>query len=348
MKTISVLHRPDEPLSGLIQKGLLDANERYLIRMYTATLEKDEAVALARKVKGLFPFSEVFGASAMGLIFHDQLYERETMLLFDQLEQTDFSVTSLSWADRSPQAVAQEFAALAYVEGAQLVHVLFSDRYTRIQPFTEEVNRLMPGLQMVGGIAGDVSETALSFVFDDQGVKPRSLMIASLQGKGLAANAFVNIAHEPITEVFTITKARDDVIEEIEHCDAKAWVKELLGLEKLSSYQNDQLMAANDEIARFPLILEGHHGAAVFCATTTSRMKLTHISVRWMRERPSASGIRALNTLPKTPLIFCGVSAFNRQRACFSTPVILGNCILTTAPNGRCHPTGDRDYAAFF
>ena len=272
MKILSILYKDRDSVLTLLGNGNLRQEDLYLVRIYTAAATKAQAVQIAKDIKELLPNAKIIGSSAAGIMFHDELYEEENMVVFESFNKGNIDVASFSWKNRPAEAIAKDVADFAANNDSIIMHVLSSDRYDDSHAFVCEFNRLNNTTKLVGGTAGDIiSKGEVSYVFDHRGIKPYSIIVASISGKDIKAKSWVNISHEPISDMFTVTESQGDVLKKIDGIDAKEWIREQLGLENLREFSDWQVTASNDEMVRFPIVLEGHSGASRFLRYSKDR-----------------------------------------------------------------------------
>ncbi len=272
MNNLSMLYHRIDDITSLINNDVLNPQKEYLVRIYTANCESNEAVEIAREIKSLFPRCSIIGATTVGLMFKDVFYEEETMVIFEHFEHAQCAVQSFYHEAVSTKELAGKMASFANDFSARLMHVMFSREFTSAHGLVEEFNRLNNTTLLVGGAAGDIFYKGInSYVFDDEGVKSDCIMCAAISGKDVHVKSWVNIPHEPISEVFTITKTQGSAIKTIDDKDAKEWIAEYLGVQNLYQYPDYRTSAEKDELAHFPFVLEGHSGASRLLYYDSSR-----------------------------------------------------------------------------
>ena len=263
MRTVSFLYKDEVSLKALIEEQALDCTVPYLIRIYTAIASRKEAAQLARTLQAQFPQAQIIGCSASGVIFQDQQYSDQTLVLIDDYEKAHFQTAFFTWKNKSAAEIGRELAAFANRAEAQLMHVLCSDHYYDIHACIEAFNHSNSSTKLVGGIAGDILPlNVTSYVFNGSGVLDQAIVAAAIGGSALTVYNEVNISHEPVSEKYRLTGCDGSYWDSVDGIPAEAWLREQLGIEQAAGYSSWQEIAENDEIVRFPMILENHHGAS--------------------------------------------------------------------------------------
>lgn len=265
MKTISLLYDSPASLQCLLLTGKLSADKPYLLRFYTAARGRSEAPQAAQQILALLPHAQFIGCSASGVIYENRQYPERDLLLVDDFETAQVHTGTFCCAGKPPQSVAQEIAALLTDSKARLAHILCGDHCPGVHDIIAQLCELCPQVKLVGGVAGDVlCKDEIGFVFDADGVIADGILVAALSGETLFTYAQANVAHEPISPLYTLTETEGGVWNSIEGVPAVSWICEQLGVGAPKSYESWQGIADNDILVRFPMILEGHHGASRF------------------------------------------------------------------------------------
>lgn len=265
MKATNLLYRDEKSIDNLIKNSILSSETEYLVRIFTSDLTANESVKLAEYVKSKLPKAKIIGSSSVGLMFNDELYENETMIIFEKYDYSKVAVKRFSWKNKTGYEMAKEVANFAFENNSEMIHILSSDGFSNAYDFVMEFNKLNSKTKLVGGTAGDiVNKDITAFVFDENGYEEYNTIMASISGKNIKINSWVNISHEPISEVYTLTEVEGDILKSINGEEAKEWFKEQLGFDELKDYLDFQSIAAKDEMVRFPIILENHNSASRF------------------------------------------------------------------------------------
>lgn len=276
MKTVNLLYYGEQSLIELIENKTLNSNAPYLIRIYTAIASKEEAAAMAATVHSFFPRAQLVGASASGIIYRDEQYTDQTLILFDEYKTSQIDTAFFIWDNQTAEVTAMAVARFAHRTQAKLMHLLCSDHYYDVHTFIEAFNQFNGETKLVGGIAGDIlSKNIPGYVFNETGILDHAILAASISGQGLFTYNEVNISHEPISEVYTLDQCSDSYWDIIDGIPASEWLMEQLGIEQQANYSDWQEIADNDEIIFFPMVLEGHHGASRFLKYDASEQRVS-------------------------------------------------------------------------
>lgn len=265
MISINLLYEGPESLRCALEKWNLPSTALCLVKIFTACMNRGEAVDTAKQVRKLLPNAQIVGATAAGIIFKGKQYENETMILVEQYDSLKISTQTFLWKGKTAEQLAGEVCAAFQAPNNELIHILFSDRYYDVNAFVEEMNRLAPRIRLAGGIAGDLLDAdEPGFVFTDEGAVDDSAVAFSVTGENAVCFIDVNTAQEPISPVFTVTGTKDSLIRTIENEPADAWLYHYLALDERRAYNGWKSIADHDVLIRFQMILEGHGTAGRF------------------------------------------------------------------------------------
>lgn len=264
MLSLSTLYTGEKDFRQFVERSQLNLNRECLLRIYTSGCTSADAVEIARKLKGILPKSKIFGSSTCGVILKGKQFHEATLIVLEQFDNASVETKIMSSAGKSPERFASELAQDCTGRSVSLIHLLFGGHYCHIFRFVEAFNSQAPEVRLAGGVAGNILSLGLSgYVFDDTGCHPDSMICAKIIGSPQVLSE-VNNTSEAISPIYTITDSEGCKIHKIDGKPALKWCQEQFGIEDFSEYEDWQLIAENDNLVRFPFILEGHGGAGRF------------------------------------------------------------------------------------
>lgn len=322
----NMLYQDQNGFKEFLTNQRLDMESACLVRIYTAVCSHEQAVKIAKDIKAVLPYGQIIGSSGSGVIFEGKQYDRETLVIVEQFDQNEILVHTHTFLGKKPHDLAWEVAKTIKGEKVPLMHVLCGDHYADIHNFVEAFNQENSSTKLVGGIVGDIlPENITGYVFTEQGVVPYGLVTAALCGEQISIYNEINIAHTPISACYKLNKHEGSLLLTIENQPGVSWCREQLGMENLTEYADWELIAENDGLIRFPLVLEGHGGASRFLKydATASEMSLYFSQLedgtvfRLGYSSPIACVQECLdicNSMMKTPIesLFCYTCLFRK------------------------------------
>ncbi|MEG1426833.1 MAG: FIST N-terminal domain-containing protein, partial [Oscillospiraceae bacterium] len=263
MKNIQMLYKGRAKFVADLENAGISKEKECLVRIYTAVCTKEEAVDLAMEIHEELPLAQIVGASGSGVIFHGTQYEAEILVVLEQFREAAVLVRPHIFAGKTAAALAAENAGELPQE-TRLIHLLCGNHYPDIHEFIEEFNSRNQATRLVGGVVGDILSPPIEgYVFTEKGVVESGILTAAIVGD-VSVFTEPNIAYSPMSTCFSIDKTRGSLLLEIQGIAGDAWCREQFGMEEFPEYNGWQVIAQNDALVHFPIMLEGHGGASRF------------------------------------------------------------------------------------
>lgn len=279
MRTVSCLYKNKAQFNAFINEKKLDKTKEYYICIHTSIHHRSDAAALAAEIKKEFPASLVIGTSASAIMYNGDIYNNECMIMFTEFEKSTCKVYSFSWSEKTPEELAVSAAKKIITPDTKAMFVFFSDHYSKTHFFLEEFNKYCNNIKLIGGIVSAIENLdEVGYVFSPEGVLDKSVIIVSLESKSLNVYSNVLEGHEPVGDVYTITKADKKYIDEIDGCNSVEWMKNMLGVSKFIENNYNSEVVETDILLKFPLVLYGYNAASRFLQyeEPTNRMLQYH------------------------------------------------------------------------
>ncbi|WP_317366776.1 EAL domain-containing protein [uncultured Tyzzerella sp.] len=260
MVTLSILYKDKYLFKDFLKHKNFNFNKHCLIRIYTAICSPEEIMPIINDIKETIPNSSIIGGSCSGVVFSGEQFDTETLVIIEQFDNATIIVNRHSFKDKHPAHVAKEVNDAIEGFNVPLMHILCSDYYGDVTKFVDSFNSINQTTRLVGGVLGEILPKNIPpYAFTEEGVLEQSIVTASIIKKELHIFAEVNVAHEPISQVYTLNSCDGSNLLEINNTPAIDWCKSHFGMEDLKSYTDWQEIAENDSLLRFPLILQGHN-----------------------------------------------------------------------------------------
>lgn len=331
MQSYHILYEGQPTFLESLRTFEIQPDTHCLVRIFTAIATEKEAVCIAKEIAQCLPNGLIVGASCSGVIFNAQQYDQSTMVLITTFEDSAISVHRYHWKGRSPQEIAKAVAGDMDSTRVPLAHILCSDYYPDVHLFVEQFNQENSTTRLVGGVLGDVLSIGRNFLFFPDGIYEYGIVTIHFDNPQLQVFTAVNTAHEPISPIYHLTSREGSLVHEIENKPAVEWCQEQFGMKDMTEHEDWQLIAENDALVHFQMILEGHGGASRFIKYDSKAKAMS----LYFSQLPSGVAFRIGYTNPtkcvqecyeicsevaKVPLesIFC--------YSCLFRKLYLGNC----------------------
>lgn len=259
MKVYSLLYDNYQHLKEYIEHNQIDKNRKYLIKVHTSKLLKDETEVLIRRLRLMLPISEIIGCSVGGIIFKGQSLEHATLISFLDFDDTEFKTTSIPLKIenvlQSTEDIVNEL--LSNLDGVDnsFLFLFYPPSYPYPSSLVELLNQKGSQYKMIGGGGyspiGDLSLERTFMIYNDT-VDEDYIVCAKLKGKSLIMNQATATGIESIGKPYQVTKSSGHFLQEINHIPAKQWLHHLIGEE----YLKKDINICN----AFPLVRKDHEG----------------------------------------------------------------------------------------
>ncbi len=208
-----------------------------LVRIHTAIHTAEEAVDLAAFIKGIIPNAQILGTSTSAIINEGKLIHDQCIISVTQMDEGNALAARIPVTEADGCAVPAETLCVRAAErmvrgGTKLLFAFSPAHYRDIERFVEISNEIMPGVQMLGGVAdwNDMIGDS-GFVFDENGWSGQEMILASLSGNALECAAGFATGVQVVGEPHEITKVRGDHILEVDGKPAAEFIHEGIGEE---------------------------------------------------------------------------------------------------------------------
>ena len=217
----------------LKQLNLSAANKEVLIRIHTAIHLEEEAVDLARFIKGIVPNAIIVGTSTSAVIYKGKIMQNQCVISVTQMESGKiYSQMIPIYKDKNADPITVEsLIRIAkeelIMEDTKLFLTFFSKKYLDVSKFVVAFNDFFHDVQMIGGIPDAMKNDSRSdgFVFNETGWSDEAVIFASFSGKEL----------ESFSSCASGVTASDEELEMSEVC--QSFILSINGKDEEESYQ---------------------------------------------------------------------------------------------------------------
>lgn len=261
MRTYNHLYSDFNTLKNFIAENNITDSKQILVRIHTDCHNKSTSVSIAKEVSTLLPSASVMGMSVYAIIYNSRVVDKCCLISISVFEKSTVEVRPFSFVDKTAAILSAEVCSSLCKKNTSVHFTFCSDYYPEAHFYVEKFNNIAPEVKLIGGIAAEIPGTnEPPFVFDQNGVYEKSLLVGALSSDELQTYSNVMIGHDPIGDVHKLTKTTEDEWQEIDGVNAVDWFNELFGISEQNVYNDEEDI--NSLIVNFPLVLEGHHGAS--------------------------------------------------------------------------------------
>ena len=212
------------------QLMLNSQNGDILIRIHTSIHLEDEAVDLARFIKGIVPGAHIFGTSTSGVIGWGKLMHNQCIISVSQMESGYVRTMRRKYILDNGEVCGPEDILHSINEGiisddTGLLLTFTSGSYLHISELVDKSNELIPGVTMIGGVADRAAEpgsheATKGFIFDENGWSHNGIILAAMGGKSFESLSATATGAQPVGGEYEITGSDGDRVLSIDGKDA--------------------------------------------------------------------------------------------------------------------------------
>jgi len=251
-------------LSDALQQLMIDtARGDILVRIHTAIHTPEEAVDLAAFIRKIVPAAHIIGTSTPAVIHEGKLHMDQCLISVTQMLRADLRSVRFEFPDDpddldlSASLLCSQMKNALVKSDKSLMFVFFTDTYRDVKRFVDASNLLLPGVQMIGGVAGGnslagVGQEHHGFIFDDKGWSDNAVIAACIDGDRFDSVSSVVTGVQVVDGEMEITEATDNIIRAIDKIPAAAKYRESIG---------DAIEAKPELAFLFPLVYPKYHNA---------------------------------------------------------------------------------------
>ena len=215
----------------LRQLNLSSKKGDILIRIHTAIHLADEAVDLAKFIKGIVPEAVIFGTSTSAVINWGRYAQNQCVVSVTIMDEGRIRSDMLSFTDGEsgmampPKLLCGQIKQELLSDDTKLLLTVIAGRYMDMYTFVDKYNDTFPGIPMIGGVASrpqtsQDDSVKNGYVFNENGWSDHAILLAAFSGTEL--ESFVSYASgvQVIGEESEITDTFQSAILKINDNDA--------------------------------------------------------------------------------------------------------------------------------
>jgi len=248
MKQFNCIYTSNKEFIEYLHKNNVSLfNDKILIQMFTSLEDKNEVQKIASEVCAVLPNAKLVGCSSAGEIIHSKMIENSVVLSISIFEKTTIHTTYTN--DKSSYELGVKVAKELLKDNTKciisFVDGLFHDGEEYLNGFYKNNTKCTV---ITGGMAADLFKFKETFVIFDDQVYTRGAVGVALDGDELEVYNDYNLGWRAVGPTFTITKAKGNIVYEIDNKPVKEFYKEILGEEVVKNMPTSAI--------EFPLLKE--------------------------------------------------------------------------------------------
>lgn len=267
MEQISQLYSGIEDFKSLLLERDFNLEQKCLVRLFTASMNKEEITSAISSIKQLLPNADVVGATSSGaVIFQSVQYEQDSVIVVNTFEKMHVTMAIFEWKDMSPRQILKELKSNFDTSHRQ-VNILFSNTcgllYDILDDFVHHTNISHPFIHFVGGVAGNIENK--SYVYYNDTILENGIVAFGYRPiqefDKLDFFTHTSVAADEISPFHEVTEASGNQILSIDHIPAIEWFYKYLNVEhdEKMSFDEFKKVAGDIHFSGFSIISNKHN-----------------------------------------------------------------------------------------
>ena len=226
MKTINIEFEGFDNLGEEIKK--LPKKKEILALIFSGVVDylflEELRVFLTSKIKNV----KILGTTTDGEIINGKVIERKTVISFNIFDKTEVK-TKIEMYKGNLEKSGENLAKSLIEKNSKLLLIFADGLKTNGDALLRGVNRVNKNIIVAGGLAGDNKNFINTYVMNEQGVVKNGCVGATLNSDDLIVHNDYLFGWEGIGKEFTVTKAEENKIYEIDNKNIFEIYKKYLG-----------------------------------------------------------------------------------------------------------------------
>jgi len=238
-------------LQKYIKKNI-DNSSQLLIQLFLISTDNMYIVKIQNILNVLLPDAHIIGTTTDGSISKDDA--ENTLISFTHFEKSTLKHTLVTF-DLAKEDIAAKTIMQDLLSSRSKVLIIFADGLLcNGEKLSKEIHEEYPELIIAGGLAGDNAQLVKTFVCENRALKTQAIVALSIDSDSLYVHNDYNLAWEPVGLEMEITKAKDNIIYEIDGERASHIFDKHLNTKYLNTY--DTCKSRPTISIEFPLMIK--------------------------------------------------------------------------------------------
>ena len=246
MRLITQTYHSDQDILALREQINQTAYTGLLIQVFSGNLNPRDIQHVVQALRQHLPDAHIMGATTGGEIIHGRTRRHSIALCAMVFERC--SVQTCTLPNRPAYEAGEQLAnSLCDQRTPAALIVLADGIHTNGDALARGIESVAPDVPMAGGLAGDNLRFKQTWVFDAESLYEHGVVAAAIYGP-LDVYQHANFNWHPIGPTFRITRAKGNLLKEINHIPAIRFFQNVFGEELIPANLERLTMA-------FPIIL---------------------------------------------------------------------------------------------
>ncbi len=248
MVTSNLIYENEEQLYNFVQSHNFYDTPQLFIQVYSGIVKKEYLQTILNQLSKLFPHATITGATTAGEIVDSQIYEKNIAISFTCLQTTAIRSAYTYYDKHTTHQEAGKYLKNKIVTDKTKFVLLLADG---IHTNGEELVKGFDNCKNIiigGGLAGDYGKLRNTYVFLQNKIIENGAVALAFDSDILQVFNYYTTGWKPIGKAFRVTKAKGNVVYELDHMPIYEVYKNYLGEEIAKNLP--------DSAIEFPLMVE--------------------------------------------------------------------------------------------
>lgn len=221
MKTLAYKYSNNKGLFEFIEKNNLWKQKNVLIQVFSWIIDKDKILEIRESLKEKIPFCKIIWATTAWEIYKNNADINSIVISFSIFEKTKLKSLVVSWEKvKTSSWIGKEIAKELVDKDTKLLIVFWDWLNINWEDFIKWIQSVNNEVTISWGLAWDNSMFKETFVFDSENITSNWAVWVALNSKDLKVFTKKNFDFVWVWKYLTVTKAKWNVIYEIDWINA--------------------------------------------------------------------------------------------------------------------------------
>ena len=249
VKSFQCIYNDEHSLNQFIIKNGIDQHPSLLIQAFVGDSPIDIIQEIQRQITRLLPQGTLIGCSSNGQVMEGKIIS-EVVLSFTAFENTEIKSLLLEKTGSSKQLGKRLYDEVG-TSFTKAFIIYVSHLGLQVQEFLDGVCVEGGGIAIVGGVSSDLPHKRPTYVFTNHEISSEGFVSVSLNSEELKVDSYSIEEWQEVGPTFNITKARGNIIDEINYVNP---------IRILETYLGERFVKdLPDSSIEFPFLLQKKH-----------------------------------------------------------------------------------------
>ena len=299
MRIVNHIYINEKELIKCFKINNINDNYSILIQLFSSNRTLEELKKIKSEILNILPSAKIIGTTSAGIISDGQILDNETLISFSIFENSSIKIKS--YKNLTHEEIILDLKKV--ISNDTKLLICFSNTYTFLsENFLYKFSTFFPTIKIAGGNSADDFQFKKCFVYSNDSFDC-DVVFACLDSKVLSVEEKHISNWMTLGKQLTVTKAKDNIVIEIDNKNIYEVYKEYLGedivIDPLAYITEFPLIFKQDEleIARDPININ-NDGSMVFGGNIEvgTKVKFAYADINFINDYNQNILIKEINS----------------------------------------------------